>query len=447
MRVYTKTRFTACLQILFAVFTVFLLSSCGTSYPWGTAVNTGVVTNNPDSIPNIAWQTQGQRQELVQQNNIFSSHEEMTQPSVTPALTPAPEAAAPVMPSHKVAVSLLLPLSGKKADLGQSMLKAAQMALFDIGSANFELIPRDTKSTSEGAAAAAIESVRTHADLILGPIFAEDLKAVKLAVSGSGIPIISFTTDWTLAGDNTYIMGFLPFIQVARVAKYAQAKGYTRFAVFAPQSEYCDVVIRTLQSSGVLVVHVNRYASKQPDLSTLVQDFASTSKSAFSPNQLDFDVLMLPLGSEGLRTLLTSLDASGISQPNVRFIGTGLWDDVGLTTNPSLFGGWFAAPDPLLRTDFERRFQENFGVFPMRLSSLAYDATALAAVLARAAQSATSPYTHEALINPRGFAGIDGIFRFRPDGLSERGLAVLEIQSGKTVVMDPAPTAFIPPGS
>jgi len=178
-----------------------------------------------------------------------------------------------------------------------------------------------------------------------------------------------------------------------------------------------------------------------------VQDFAATSRSDPASGLLDFDTLLLPLGSEGLRSLVTLLDSNGITQPEVKFIGTGLWDDAKLTSDPALFGGWFAAPDPALRADFEKRFSENFGEPPLRLSSLAYDATALAAVLARSSYGDASPYTRETLTNPRGFAGIDGIFRFRPDGLSERGLAMLEIQSGRTRVIDPAPTAFIAPES
>lgn len=447
-RVYTRIRFFACTQIFCALIAVLLLANCS-SYPWGTAANTGVVTNNPDSIPNIAWQTPGQRQMLVQQNNELANQVLMSA-AAAPSLVreTAPEVVPASAPVRKVAVSLLVPLSGKKSNLGQSMLKAAQMALFDIGSANFEIVPRDTKGTPEGAAAAATDAVNAHADLILGPIFAEELRAVKPIATSAGLPVVSFTTDWTLGGDNTYIMGFLPFIQVARVAKYAQSRGYSKFAVYAPQTEYCDIVIRTLQSSGVPIVHVNRYSAMQEDLSILVQDFANTSKNTAHPEQFDFDALLLPVGSEGLRSLVSALDLAGIAQPHVRFLGTGLWDDVALTNTPALFSGWFAAPDPVLRADFERRFQESFGTPPLRLSSLAYDATALAAVLARSSQSTTeSPYTRDALINPRGFAGIDGIFRFRSDGLSERGLAVLEIQSGRTVVVDRAPTAFIPPGN
>jgi ABC-type branched-subunit amino acid transport system substrate-binding protein len=413
--------------------------------PWESAgTNVGVVTNDPNSIPDIAWQTPDQRQVLTDQNNAVLQQEQTQMAAIPPV--PKPEAIPPA-PHEKISVSLLIPLSGKKADLGQAMLKAAQMALFDVGGANLELVPRDTKGTTEGAIAAAQSAINGHSSLILGPVFAEDVKAVKPLALAANIPVISFTTDWTLGDNNTYIMGFLPFTQVVRVTKYAQEHGYSKLAVYAPQTEYCDVVIRTLQKSGVPLVHVNRYSPKQLDLSALVADFASTSKDPAAPDRFDFDTLMLPLGSEGLRSLVTTLEVNGIDQHKVKFIGTGLWDDTTLMNSPSLYGGWFSAPDPDLRADFEKRFQEDYGTAPPRMSSLAYDATALASVLARNAQEGVSPYTSSALTNPRGFAGIDGIFRFRPDGLSERGLAVLEIGAGKPRVIDPAPTAFISSGT
>lgn len=426
-RVYAK--FQICLMVLF---TALVLSGCAGGYmsPWGST-NTGVMTNDPNSLPNIGWQTQGQRQDLP---TAPPSSETPAAPSADVAKEDVPAPAR----HEKVKVALLLPLSGGKSGLGQSMLKAAQMALYDIASPNLELIPHDTKGTPDGAAAAAEAALNEHASLILGPIFAEDLKAVKPIANPAGIPVISFTTDWTLAGNNTYIMGFLPFTQVLRVTKYAQEHGYSRLAVYAPQTEYCDVVIRTLDKSGVSVVRASRY-TPAPDLSTGTDSFAAAGQSG---DGFDFDSLMLPLGSEGLRSLVTSLNKSGISQKNVKFLGTGLWDDPTLLNTPALYGGWFSAPDPRLRADFERRYQENYGSAPMRLSSLAYDATALAAVLARTSDSSI-PFTAESITNPRGFAGIDGIFRFRSDGLSERGLAVLEIRAGKAKVVDPAPTAFI----
>ena len=432
LRVYAKFR------VLITLFYVLLLASCNSGYysPWPT--NTGVMSNNPNSMPNIAWQTPDQRQTLSDQSAGAGE-----QPAASPVAPVAAEAIPPVV-RQKIIVSILLPLSGSKAGLGQSMLKAAQMALFDIGSANFQLVPRDTKGTKAGTIAAAQTALDAHSALILGPIFADDLKAIKPIVNHTHTPIIAFTTDWTLAGDNTYIMGFLPFTQVIRVVKYAQSQGYSKVAVFAPQTEYSDIVTSTLEKSGIPIAHINRYPAKQTDVAAAVQAFAASSKSG---DHFDFDSLMLPLGSEGLRSLIASLNANGINQKNTKFIGTGLWDDASLSNNPALFGGWFSAPDPTLRADFEKRYQSNYGAMPLRLSSLAYDATALAAVLARSAPDGASAYTPDSITNPRGFAGIDGIFRFRNDGLSERGLAVLELRSGGPKVVDPAPTAFMSSGT
>jgi ABC-type branched-subunit amino acid transport system substrate-binding protein len=420
-------------QFLFAAVFALALSGCvtGGTYSGNMPGNTGVVTNDPNAMPNLGWQTAGDRRDLAQQSAAASRD---------------PNRPGLVVSAKKVKVAILLPLSGKNADLGQSMLKAAQMALFDVGSANFEMVPKDTKSTTAGASLAAQEAANSGASMFLGPIFAEDVRAVKPVSAAHNIPMLAFTTDWTLGGGDTYIMGFLPFAQVARVAQYAKTHGGDRVAVFAPTTPYCDAVIGTLNRAGVNPVKVQRYSPQQADLNSAVAAFAQQNKVSTAPLSYTFNALMMPVGGESMRSLASVLSANGINNRNTRFLGTGLWDDTALAGDPAVYGGWFAAPDPASRRDFERRYSENYGGAPLRLSSLAYDATALAAVLARTGGDG-NPYSRDRLMNQRGFAGIDGIFRFRGDGLSERGLAVLEIRSGGARVIDPAPTAFLGSGS
>lgn len=434
-------KFTRSLKSFFALSALMLLlTACSGGYgsgsePWGMTGNKGVVTNDPNSTPDIAWQTYNQRQTLAAEDA---------------ALAKQPVAAPVAGKAASVKVGILLPLTGQHADLGQSMLKAAQMALFDVGSATYELVPLDTRSSSAGAVNAAQRAVNSKVDLVLGPIFSEDVRAVKPALNGANIPMIAFTTDWTLAGNGTYIMGFLPFAQVARVTQYVEEQAVkngtapARFAAFGPRTEYCDVVFSTLQRTGARIVRTDRFAPGDTNLPLQIEEFATHTRivnEAGETTAVQFDALMLPLGGESLRTLVSMFDQHGINNKNVRFIGTGLWDDETLTRNPTLFGGLFAAPDPALRRDFEKRYRDNYGSEAPRLATLAYDATALSAVLSRNA-GAGEVYSRQRLTNPRGFAGIDGLFRFRSDGLSERGLAVLEIQSGIARVVDPAPTAF-----
>ena len=94
---------------------------------------------------------------------------------------------------------------------------------------------------------------------------------------------------------------------------------------------------------------------------------------------------------------------------------------------------------------FNTKYRAAYGASAPQLATLAYDAISLAALL-----SPGTPYhrfTAAALADPNGFAGVNGIFRFNPDGTSERGLAVLEVQQDGFVVVSPAPTTFEHQGS
>ena len=110
----------------------------------------------------------------------------------------------------------------------------------------------------------------------------------------------------------------------------------------------------------------------------------------------------------------------------VRFLGTGLWDDPALGREPTLVGGWFAAPPPQGRAEFMDRFDATFDRAADPRATLAYDAVALAAVLARQ-DTSRDAFGLTALTSPNGFAGTDGIFRLLPSGAAERGLSVLEV--------------------
>jgi hypothetical protein len=117
-----------------------------------------------------------------------------------------------------------------------------------------------------------------------------------------------------------------------------------------------------------------------------------------------------------------------------------LWDDPSIGGEPALYGGWFAASPPDARRDFEARYRKTYGHAPPRLASLAFDGAALAAVLAK--NGGGEPFSQDAILNPRGFSGVDGLFRFGSDGLVQRGLAVLEVGPQGTNVVSPAPSNF-----
>ena len=125
---------------------------------------------------------------------------------------------------------------------------------------------------------------------------------------------------------------------------------------------------------------------------------------------------------------------------NIQLLGTGLWDNPRVFASPSLQGGLYAAPDPSGFRAFAGRYRTRFGGEPVRTATLAYDAVALVAALARV--QGTQRYAPDVLTNPSGFAGIDGLFRFRADGTNERGLAVLKVGTSGAQIVSPALRSF-----
>jgi len=415
-------------------------------------------------------------------------------PLETPqAAIPAPPAMpGPVLTppgsSETVRIGFLVPLSGPNAPIGRALLDAAQMALFDLADDRLQLLPRDTEGMPEKSAESARALLAEGADILIGPLFAGDTSAVAPLARARGVKVISFSSDRSVAGQGVYIFGITPGQQVARVVNFARAKGLTRFALLAPESPYGDAVAQAMaqtlnaaamqaqtsfaaqQASAPVaqpaagsasetpaaprppalprLLRQDRYPADAPDLTPTVRRFVNALRLLPPPLEGEatdrpVDAVMLPEGGARLRALAPLLPYLDIDPRVVRFLGTGLWDDPGLGSEPALIGGWFAAPPPEGFEEFRARFEKTFGRRPPRLASLGYDAAALAGILAKRPRIDGRAFYDETVLNADdGFAGYDGIFRFRPDGVVERGLSVLEVQRRGPRVVDPAPANF-----
>ncbi|MCE2509500.1 MAG: penicillin-binding protein activator [Alphaproteobacteria bacterium] len=376
--------------------------------------------------------------------------------------------------SKRTRIAILLPLSGSNAALGKSMLRAAELALFDLAGPNFALLPFDTKGTPTGAAEAAAAAYDSDVALILGPLLSTSVSAIAEGARARNIRVVAFSTDRNVAGRGKYPMGFLPRTQVERVIAFARNQGLMRFAILAPQDAYGYTVVEALKQAvekreGV-VTRVAFYdtasAMDTEKLSAIVRDLADYDlrKEALEQHRaelelmsdeiskleleglegqdtlgdVDFDAILLPEGGDRLKGIAPLLSYYDIDPKRVRFLGTGQWDDSTIGTEPALLNGWYATSEPREWERFVRRYKERFGASPLRLASLAYDATALAAVLV-----GTGATLDDFSLTVRGgFAGVDGVFRFHGDGLVERGLAVLAVGRRGPRVVSPAPTNF-----
>jgi len=377
-------------------------------------------------------------------------------PPPFPPGAPSPPTTAAAGPAK---VALLVPLSGANAELGQALLDAAQLALFEAGGDRLILVPRDTGGNAAGAAAAGRAVIGDGARLILGPLLAPEVEAVKPIAQAAHVNVIAFSTVTGLAGGNVYLMGFLPRQEVVREVGYARERGLARFAALAPNSPYghlmADALREAASGSGGSVTKVEFFDPRAGDVSSAIQRLLPGGGAEGSaepppasppasppalPPSAAFDALLLPEGGDKLRQIAAQVRAAGGTGKPVQLLGSGLWDTPDIGSDSALVGGWFASSPPEARQDFERRFSATYGHNPPRLASLGYDAAALAAVLAGG--QAGEPFSQQAILNPSGFTGVDGLFRFTPSGLVQRGLAVLEVVPEGTTVVSPAPKSF-----
>ena len=368
-------------------------------------------------------------------------------PSAALRTTPlGPGEKLPPPASGAIKVALLVPLSGPNAELGKAMLEAAQMALFTTGSERLTLIPRDSVGPA-GAAGAARSAIAEGAQLLLGPLLASEVEAVKPIARDAHVNVIAFSTATPLAGDNVFLIGFLPRQEAVREVSFARERGHERFAALAPNTQYGHLMVdamREAAAAGGSVGNVEYFDPRGSDLAAAIHHLlppaaAPTAAPASPAAAPGFDALLLPEGGSQLRQIAHQLKEAGLDPAKTQLLGSGLWDDPAIAGEPALYGGWFAASPPEQRREFEARFQATYGHPAPRLASLAFDAAALAAVLAK---DGDIPFSREAILNPRGFTGVDGLFRFTPQGLVQRGLAVLQVAPGGAQVVSPAPQSF-----
>jgi len=368
--------------------------------------------------------------------------------------------------AEPVRVGLLLPFTASSPAaqrIASAMFDAAQLAAFDAGDERFLLIPKDTKGDPEGAAAAARSALADGAEILLGPLFSESVGAASAVARAAGAPMIAFSSDLNAGGDGVYLLSFPPELEIDRITEYAVSQGMMRFGVLAPISEYGDRVSDSFAESvfarGGVIVHEERYVPEPDEMLAPAKRLAQYSKQII-PNALrhgydanapqgnddgyarGYQAVMMPEQGTLLRALAPLLPYYDVNINRVKLLGVSSWNNPRLTREPALRGGWFAAPDPSITKNFAERYAAAFGAKPPRLASLAYDGSLLAARLA-ANSRRRGRFDADAITDPNGYFGADGLFRLNPDGSVERGLAILEIQPGGIQVIEPAPKSFV----
>lgn len=338
---------------------------------------------------------------------------------------------APPPPTPTTRAALLLPLSGPQAPLGQAMLNAGTLALFDEAPVGVEFTPRDTGGTPAGAAAAARTAIADGARMLVGPLTSAEAGAVIPLARAAGVPVLAFTNDAQRAGEGAWVLGTTPAQQVRRVVAAAAREGAQRFALAAPDTEFGRALAAALRGAASDLGLPRPAVSLHP--SSADPALAAAAARVAAP---EADALLIGEGAERARRLAAAWAAEAPpDRPPARLLGTALWlADPAARAEPALEGAWFPGPDATSRTRFEARYRDVFRETPPRVAASAYDAAALAA---RSLRGGAPPGSVTAV---GSFPGADGPVRLLPDGRTLRGLAIYAITpGGEAVAVEPAP--------
>lgn len=338
-------------------------------------------------------------------------------------------------------VALILPLTGQNGQpslVGQSLRNAADLAYAESGGNDLTILVKDDHSTPDGARDAAQQALSDGAELVIGPLYAPDVREVSKVVRGAGKPMIAFSTDTSTASQGAYLLSFLIESYVDRIVDYAASKGKKSAAALIPDNDYGRVAEAEFQQAaakrGIRVMTIEHYTPATRD--------EAVRKVAALGDQID--LLFIPEQADAMPAMSQALVADGVDTKKVQLIGTGLWNDTRVLNLPALQNAWFAAPENGGFNAFAGRYRAKYDTDPSRIATLSYDAVSLAAALAHS--QGPQRYSETVLLNKQGFNGADGVFRFRQDGTNDRGLAVLQISGGKAKTVSPAPHTF-PPSS
>jgi ABC-type branched-subunit amino acid transport system substrate-binding protein len=356
---------------------------------------------------------------------------------VPPTTAGLPPAGGPGS-ERQTRIALILPLSatGNAGAAAQSMRNAAELALADFSNPDVQLIVKDDAGTAQGAQAAARQAIEEGAKIILGPLFAHAVTATAPIARASRVPVIAFSTDSNVATRGVFLLSFLPEADVENIVDYAVGQGKRSFVGLIPDNAYGSVVEaafkQAVSNKGGRVVALERYHADDAGMQGPVRQIAQAAARA--------DALFIPDSGDALPRVTQLLAAAGVSAKRLQVLGTGLWDDPRVFSDTALDGGWFAGPDSKGYKAFATRYRAKFGQDPVRTATLAYDAVALVAAIAKSQPG--QPITSEMLTTPAGFSGIDGVFRFRTDGTNQRGLAIHKVTPSGAEVISGAPKKF-----
>ena len=329
-------------------------------------------------------------------------------------------------------IGVLLPLSGEFQDIGESFLKAIQLALYDISNENIKIYPRDSKGNAFDAYKAAKKFEEDEIKIVIGPIFFESLE--KLGEINN-ITFISLTNKTEKIPKNIIAFGINIDSQINALKKYFNEIEINKTLLLSPNSEFIEQS-KSVKDNDVLkfyrtysydtnpkkitaeIEKITKYRERKKDLERRIKILEKSDlykhkqelkklEQMHTLGTVNFDSVFVIDFGERLKSVLTSFMFSDVSSSKVRFFTINQWFDETFFNENAMQNLHFPSVDFNNLKKFNKKFSNVFNEEPNDVSILAYDALGL---IYYCWLNNDYQFRTDQLYNKKGFKGLHGEF-------------------------------------
>ena len=356
--------------------------------------------------------------------------------------------------SNILKVGVLLPLSGEYQDIGESFLNAIQLALHDISNENIKIFPKDSKGNALDTYKAAKEFEKEKIEVVIGPIFFENLKRLGEIDS---ITFISLTNRTEEISKNIFAFGINLESQVNALKKYFNKIKISKTLLLSPKSEFV-YQSESVAKKDILkfyrsysydtnpkkitgeIEKITKYRERKKDLerrikilekSELYKDKKELEKleQMHTLGKVNFDSVFVIDFGERLKSVLTSFMFSDVSSDRVTFFTINQWFDETFFNENAMQNLHFPSIDYKNLKEFNKKFFNTFKKQPNKVSLLAYDALGL---IYYCWFSNDFKFDRNQLYIKEGFKGLQGEFVIE-NNLSKQKLKIYKVSKKKFI--------------
>lgn len=361
--------------------------------------------------------------------------------------------------SNLIKIGVLLPLSGKDADIGNMILHALELAIFQNKGSFIELIIKDSQIEPNAEKMVFKQLLESNTRFIIGPLFSKTLISINEQILADRINIFSLSNNKSLSKKGVWIFGIDPKEQTERILDYVIEKGIENTAALLPQNAYGLLLFETITNYAnekkIKQLRVEFYEdnikSQQSAAKKLAKGFdeyeiylKKLDTEERQENEIlkevkrPFDNVIIAASGQALTVLASQLQYNNVDPKKVQFLGTSSWEDQGILNEPALEGGVFATTSQLFQKDIKRIYKNTFNKEMPKVAMIAYDILALLI----STEKEKKKIDIKDLTNKQGFLGLRGLFRLSENGTVERSFDLKTIKNKQFIIHEKAKNFF-----